>query len=79
MRYASLSTGPNFQYQEFSMIAAAPAKHRGVACQHCGKPIRLSGTILNREFTDHSDEADFAQELQPRPDGPQIFAMDTAR
>jgi thymidine kinase len=31
------------------MIATTQETVRGVVCRHCGKPIRLSATILRRE------------------------------
>jgi len=43
------------------MQAAAPAKSRGVTCHHCGKPIRLSHSLLQRESA-------IKQDQQPNPD-----------
>jgi hypothetical protein len=48
------------------MVAAAPARLRGVLCQHCGKAIRLSTSVLKRELAGHSDEAGSDQDLQSR-------------
>lgn len=38
--------------------AAVPVKDRGVPCRYCGKPIRLSASILKRETKMKNDIED---------------------
>ncbi len=46
--------------------AMAPQKFRGVACRHCGRPIRLSSSILRREIVFHQNETDSALQWRSR-------------
>lgn len=47
-------------------MVAVRAKIRGISCQYCGSPIRLSVAILKREMTIKQDEGSFGQELYSR-------------
>ena len=49
-------------------MVAAPVrvKIRVISCQHCGKPIRLSPSMLKREANIKQGELSFDQGLQSR-------------
>ena len=40
------------------MIATIQHTFRGVACRHCGKPVRLSASLLRREAEMNHLESD---------------------
>jgi len=41
-------------------------KHRGIYCKHCGKPVRLSHSLLRREEAIKQNESAIHQDLQSR-------------
>jgi cytochrome c5 len=46
--------------------AAIQVRNRGVSCRHCGKPIRLSASLLKRETELKKDQPDADQQLQTK-------------
>lgn len=48
------------------VVSAFQAKIRGILCQYCGRPIRLSKAILKREVTIKQEEKSFGEELRSR-------------
>jgi hypothetical protein len=46
--------------------AAIQVRNRGVSCRHCGKPIRLSASLLRRESELKKDEPPANQQLQTK-------------
>jgi len=46
--------------------AATQARNRGVSCRHCGKPIRLSASLLQRETTLKKDDPHPDQQMQTK-------------
>jgi hypothetical protein len=48
------------------MIAAVQQTFRGVACRHCGKPVRLSNSLLRREADLNCGDTDSGQHLHTR-------------
>lgn len=47
-------------------LAMQEEKRRGVYCIHCGKPVRLSYSLLLREQALKQNESGFHQDLQSR-------------
>jgi cytochrome c5 len=46
--------------------AAIQIRNRGVSCRHCGKPIRLSDSLLRRETQPTKDQPLSDQQLQTK-------------
>jgi hypothetical protein len=47
-------------------IAMQPEMCRGIYCKYCGKPVRLSHSLLLREQAIKRNESAFQQDLQSR-------------
>jgi cytochrome c5 len=46
--------------------AAIQVRNRGVSCRHCGKPIRLSASLVRRETELKTNQPASDQQLQTK-------------